>query len=236
MCYRFQLKAPDLKKAAAKLRAKLAAEGETRHNIAPNTWIHALRKGAEGREAVQLKWGLVPGWVKAAEGGTLLANARAETAAEKPSFREAFAKRHCIIPASGFFEWEETPGGKQPWMFFRRDGEPLLFAGLWDHWAQGGQGPLESAAILTTSPNGVLARLHDRMPVILDPEAAEAWLEGGAEGAERLLLPCPDAALDCFRVDPWMNSVHHSGERCVLPWNGVMEKKAPGGEQLGLGL
>jgi putative SOS response-associated peptidase YedK len=236
MCYRFHLKAPDLKKAAEHLRARLAGQGETRHNIAPTAWIAALRKGLNGREAVQMKWGLVPAWSKAAEGGTLLANARSETAALKPSFRDALAKRHCIIPASGFFEWEETPGGKQPWLFFRRDGEPLLFAGLWEHWVQDGQGPLESCAILTTGPNGVLARLHDRMPVILEPAAAETWLDGGAEDAGRLLLPCPDAVLDCYRVDPWMNSVHHSGERCVLPWNGVMEKKAEDGEQLGLGL
>jgi putative SOS response-associated peptidase YedK len=234
MCYRFYLKASDLKTAAKKLQAARGPEFKTRFNIAPGSKIPAIRKGAEANEALELRWGLVPAWSKTLEPqAAKLANARGETLAEKPSFRESFKQRRCVVAASGFFEWEEKGGRKMPWLFSRRDGEPLLFAGLWESWRSGEGELLESCAIVTTSPNALLARIHDRMPVILEEEGARSWLESGPERSaalQELLRPLPADTLQGLAVDPWVNSVRHDDERCIAPYT----ETAPPGEQLGL--
>lgn len=226
MCYRFFLKAAALKAAAAKLGAALEKEFGTRHNIAPGTQVPGLRKKprGNGRECVALHWGLVPSWSRAPspKEASSRANARAESLLEKPSFREAARNGRCVIPASGFFEWEKIPGGgRQPWIFSRADGEPLLLAGLWEAWSSPSGERLESCAIVTTTPNERLARIHDRMPVVLEERDCELWLDGGPERTEaclRLLAPCPSSALAERPADPWVNKVAHDDERCTAPY------------------
>lgn len=147
-----------------------------RYNIAPSQSVAAIRvlSGEEGRELVSLRWGLIPHWAKEAKSEYSTINARAETVAEKPTFRAAFRRRRCLIPADGFFEWSPTPDGtgKQPWYVTRKDGGLFAFAGLLERWepADGMEGQaVDSCTIIVTEANDLLRRIHDRMPVILDP-------------------------------------------------------------------
>lgn len=241
MCYRFFLKAADLKKAASKLGAALEKEFGTRRNIAPSTRIPGLRRkpSGPGREWVSLQWGLVPHWgdETALRSAASKANARAESLLEKPSFADLVRKRRCIIPASGFFEWETLPSGtKQPWLFSRADGAPLFFAGLWDSWLGADGQTLESCTLVTTQPNERLARIHDRMPVLLEEENCPLWLDSGPEGIAaclRLLVPCPSDRLAERPVDPWLNNPAHDDERCIAAYT---PPPRTGEEQLGLSL
>lgn len=149
-----------------------------RYNIAPSQDVPMVRQRNDGtREAVTARWGLVPHWVRDLDRfKTHLINARAESAAEKPSYRDSLRHRRCLLPASGFYEWTGAAGTKRPYYVRRRDGRPMALAGLWSVWGRGEE-PLLSCAILTTRPNEVVAPLHDRMPVILEPEAFARWLD-----------------------------------------------------------
>ena len=147
-----------------------------------------IRKGSGGLEEANLRWGLIPSWAKDPKIGVQCINARAETISEKPSFREAFQKRRCLVPADGFWEWETIGKNKIPWKFTRPDGEEFCMAGLWESWMDEGK-PLETFTIITTSPNGLVSPVHNRMPVILSPNEAEIWLEGGGQD---LLRSAPD--------------------------------------------
>ena len=149
-----------------------------RYNIAPTQPVPMVRqRDGGGREALDARWGLIPHWVKDLESFKAnLFNARAETAGQKPSFRDALRRRRCLLPASGFYEWSGSAGGKRPYYIHRRDGRPLALAGLWSVWG-GGEAPLVSCTILTTRPNAVVAPLHDRMPVVLPAEAFDRWLD-----------------------------------------------------------
>jgi putative SOS response-associated peptidase YedK len=164
MCGRFTQRQP-----AARLRKEFrvgeAPGVEARYNIAPTQDILGVRQTPDGREMTLLKWGLVPSWAKDTSVGGKLINARSETVAEKPSFREAFKQRRCIIPADGFYEWQRTEGRKQPFFFHMRDDRPFGFAGLWERWEGEGGQVINSCAILTTEANEVLRPVHDRMPV-----------------------------------------------------------------------
>jgi putative SOS response-associated peptidase YedK len=171
---------------------------QPRYNIAPTMPVPIVRAGG----AAMVKWGLVPRWARDPSMGARMNNARAETVAEKPSFRDAYRSRRCLIPASGFYEWQEVPGSraKQPWYIHPREGELLAFAGLWERW-NGPGGPLETCAIVTTGPNEVMAPIHDRMPVIVAPPDYGRWL-GGADG---LLGPCPAAMIAAYPVSRAVN-------------------------------
>ncbi|MFA5262899.1 MAG: SOS response-associated peptidase [Opitutaceae bacterium] len=235
MCYRYFLKAGDLKAAAKKLGAALKKEFGTRYNIAPGVSVPGIRIAGEKGvpEVAELKWGLIPTWTKdPAVLGAKLANARAESLADKASFRDAFITRRCIIPASGFFEWQSDPqGNKLPWLFGRADGEPLLLAGLWESWRAPEGTITESCAIITTEPNDLIRAFHDRMPVLLAEENARTWMGACADARARLLsllAPCPASLMTAQRVDSWVNSVKHDDERCIAP--------ARDKEQLGLDL
>ena len=144
-----------------------------------------------------MRWGLVPPWAKDMAIGVRCLNARAETLFEKPAFKEAFQKRRCLVPTDGFWEWEKIGSRKVPWKFTRPGGEEFLMAGLWDRWMGGGE-PLESFTIITTTPNGVVGEVHNRMPVILSPEDGAAWLEQGSAG---LCRPVADEFL-CKAGEP----------------------------------
>ncbi len=175
-----------------------------RFNIAPSQQVSIVRQRPDGtREALTARWGLVPHWVKDLESFKAnLFNARAEGAAEKPSFRDAMRRGRCLVPASGFYEWSSVGGVKRPHHILRRDGRPMAFAGLCSLWTRG-EAPLLSCTILTTRPNEVVRSLHDRMPVILDPGEFDRWLDPTNDDPARLrdlLDPFDDDALEAYPV------------------------------------
>jgi putative SOS response-associated peptidase YedK len=188
-----------------------------RYNIAPTQVVPIVRVRADGvRERLDARWGLVPAWVKEPTAfKALLFNARSETAGEKPAFRDAARRARCALPASGFFEWRSDPAGgpKQPFFIHRRDGAPMAFAGLY---AEGAHG--SSATVLTTRPNAVVAQLHDRMPVILEPASLDRWLDPATRdlaAVADLLRPCADDLLEAYPVARAVGSARVDEARLV---------------------
>ena len=161
-----------------------------RFNIAPTQEAPVVRVNAEGaRELALLRWGLVPSWAKDLGVGNKMINARGESVAEKPAFREALRKRRCLVPATGFFEWEGPPGRKQPFAITVPAVPVFAFAGLWESWRPAGGEPVQTFTIVTTDANEAVAAIHDRMPVILAPDEADQWLGGDVDQARALLRP-----------------------------------------------
>lgn len=234
MCGRFVQK--DLKSLAeafdAILRHDLPPDALTpHHNIAPTQEVGVIGLTPAGtRSLTRMRWGLVPAWAKDETGGGRLFNARSESAAEKPSFREAYQRRRAIIPADGFYEWPPGAAVRQPWFISRADGRPLAFAALWEIWRGRPEGPLFTCTILTTQANGDIADLHDRMPVLLmDEGACAAWLAPNTApgGRQALLQPSPAGSLQCWPVGPLVNAVRHDGPE-------LMERAAPAAQPAGL--
>lgn len=180
-----------------------------RYNIAPTQEAPVVRQAGErDRELVMLRWGLVPFWANDLKIGYKTINARAETVAEKPSFRHAFKRRRCLVPASGYYEWKATGDGKQPYHFVSVDGGPFAFAGLWERWEKG-ETPVETFTIIVTEGNELTRAIHDRMPVILDPSAWEAWLDAESTSpsdAKALLKPFPAERMRFYPVSRRVNS------------------------------
>lgn len=189
------------------------------YNVCPTTRVHVLRAGATRRRLSALRWGFLPSWYKSPTDGPLLINARAETLAEKPAFRAAARARRCLIPADGFYEWSRAGETRQPWYIRRRDGAPLVMAGLWQDWVHAGEA-LETCAIVTCAANETIARLHHRMPVIVEPEDWPLWLGEAGHGAARLMRPAPETVLETWPVHPRVNSNRASGPELILPWEG----------------
>ena len=193
------------------------------YNVAPRAEMPAVRRREERKVLSSLRWGLVPSWAKDPKMGDRLINARAEDVADKPAFRTAFARRRCLVPADGFYEWQPRPGQKkkQPMFVHRRDGEPMAFAGLWEVWRDRNAGEdadwLRTFAIVTTRPNELLAPIHDRMPVILPESAWDTWLDPDAEwtALESLLVPAPDDAIDVYPVGLLVNTADNDGPELV---------------------
>lgn len=217
MCGRFTQRQP-----AARLKKEFSVEEvpevEARYNIAPTQTILGVRQTSDGREMSFLKWGLIPSWAKDSSMGAKLINARSETVTEKPSFREAFKRRRCIIPADGFYEWQITGGRKRPFFFRMRNDRPFGFAGLWDKWKNEDGKIIESCTIITTEANEVLGTVHDRMPVILAPEDYELWLDDDfRKGSLRqeLLRPYPAAEMESYAVSASINSPHSQGAKLI---------------------
>ena len=170
-----------------------------RYNVAPTQMIPVVRLDKDGqRELAMLRWGLIPSW---ASDPKIMINARAETIATAPSFRSAFKKRHRLIPASGFYEWKKLDdGSKQPYLIGMRDGSPFSFAGLWERWEQG-DAPIETCTIITGEPNSLAAELHNRMPVILDPDDYDAWLLAADTAIPQAMLrPFPSQLMQVYPV------------------------------------
>lgn len=198
-----------------------------RYNIAPTQDGVAIRAGEDGARTVSpLRWGLVPSWADDIGIGNKLINARAETVAEKPSFREAFAGRRCLIAADGFYEWRLEDGRKQPFRIGFRGGKLFAFAGLWESWtaAQDGGGvakgeQVESFTIITTSANPKIHPIHPRMPVILPEQAHDTWLAPDAAPAalQRLLRPHPPEDMAFYRVGTHVNNVRNDDAACIAP-------------------
>lgn len=193
-----------------------------RYNIAPSQPVAAVRAtpAGGGRELALLRWGLIPSWSKDPAIGNRLINARSETAREKPSFRNAFRRRRCLIPSSGFYEWQRRERGKQPYFVRMRDGRLFAFAGLWDRWESPDGGAVETCTILTTSANAVLAPIHDRMPVILPKAMWEIWLDPTNQNIEmlqKLLVPAPDHLLTMYEVATLVNNVRNKSSDLIAP-------------------
>lgn len=194
------------------------------YNITPGQDIIAIVSSDEEiggnryNQAVQLYWGLIPNWSKDRKISQHLINARAETVSEKPSFRSAFQKRRCLIPATGFYEWQQTELGKQAYHVTRPDHEVFAFAGLWEHWEQGGE-TVYSCTIITTSANQLMLPIHSRMPVILDPKNYANWLDGQTKKDDLQALLARDAyfEMDTFPVSNWVNNPRHNDIRCIHP-------------------
>lgn len=194
-------------------------------NLGPGRPIAVVRDAPEGPEVALLRWGLVPFWASDPDIGNRLANARAESAHDKPAFRAAFRQRRCLIPADGFYEWQAPVHGtrKQPWFVQRADGAPFALAGLWERWQpkQKGTGDetIESCAVLTTEPNALMAPIHSRMPVIIAPSGYATWLSPTTDGnaARVLMQPWDPTAFVAHRVGLRVNSIANDDASCIAP-------------------
>jgi putative SOS response-associated peptidase YedK len=187
------------------------------YNAAPTQSLPIVRaRDGGGRELVSARWGLVPFWAKDLTIGARAFNARAETLAEKPMFRDAYRRRRCLVPADGFYEWRKTGGAKQPFLIRVKGGRTFAFAGLWERWGKDAE-TVTSFTIVTTEANAFMAELHDRMPVILDPRDWASWLEPQADEGAALLRPCPDGWLERWPVSPRVGNVRNNDPRLIEP-------------------
>lgn len=193
---------------------------EARYNIAPTQFVPVIRLDPDGqRELAMLHWGLVPSWAKDKAIGNRMINARAETLAEKPSFKKAFAHRRCLVLASGFYEWRQQDGAKRPYFISRKDSDPIAMAGLWETWRHDAE-PLESCTIITTEANEFMQALHHRMPAMLAPEQCGRWLDSEtvsmAEAAD-LLMPLEEDELQAWPVSTRVNNPRNEGAQLLDP-------------------
>ncbi len=190
-----------------------------RYNIAPTQPVPVICQNPKEpvRELSLMRWGLIPSWVKTASGAASMINARSETASTKPAFRDALKSRRCLIPADGFYEWQRRVKSKQPFCFEVNDGELFAFAGLWDRWKDPSDGWIKTCSILTTIPNAVTSAVHDRMPVILDLDSYDLWLDPGVtdeSAASELLKPYDARLMRCYPVSTRVNHVANDDEAC----------------------
>jgi putative SOS response-associated peptidase YedK len=217
MCGRYTLASPD-EIVAETFGLDEVPTLRPRYNIAPTQKVAVVRREGSRRRLAELRWGLIPSWAKDPAIGNKLINARAETLAEKPAFRSAFRARRCLVVADGFYEWAKAAGRKQPWYFHLRDARPFGLAGLWERWPGEGGEPLETCTIITTAANELLAPVHDRMPVILEPGAFDAWLDpGSGKGLVELLRPLPAEAMAAYPVSLLVNSPGNDTPACIAP-------------------
>jgi putative SOS response-associated peptidase YedK len=219
MCGRFTLTTPEQLIAEA-FGLEEVPQLSARYNIAPSQPVAAIVQPASGRRLAVFRWGLIaPG--ESERDDLMLINVRSETAATKPLFREAFRSRRCLIPADGFYEWRKAGKRREPFHIRLRDRRPFAFAGVWSEEASdAGQAPVKACAILTTEPNELMAGIHDRMPVILDPASYSRWLDTGERAtreARELLCPYPAEAMEAARVSSYVNAAGAEGPRCLEP-------------------
>jgi putative SOS response-associated peptidase YedK len=231
MCGRYTLTSPGA--ALAELvddprAAELAAVAmRPRFNIAPTQNAPVVRRPARAREVAELRWGLVPAFARDLAVGSRQINARAETVADKPAFRDSLATRRCLVPADGFYEWRRDPADarrKVPFFIHRPGRRPFAFAGLWARWASRGRGadatPVETFTILTTEPTEFMSTLHDRMPLILEPAEQELWLEADADTARAWLASLPPRTgteLVAYAVSPRVNRPAEDDPELLVP-------------------
>lgn len=225
MCSRYSLTSPP--EAVRQLFGyENDAQFPPRYNIAPTQPVAIVRTGLTGvREMALVRWGLIPPWAKDPRQLSTLINARAETAAGKPSFRGAMRHKRCLVPADGFYEWTGKAGAKQPHLIALRPGSaygdgPMGFAGIWEHWLGADGSEIETMAILTVAANREMGPVHDRMPLILDPKDFDAWLDcssGSSRDIEALLAPPPDRLLTIRPVSRLLNNPRNEGPEVQAP-------------------
>lgn len=219
MCGRFYLDVPK-EKLKGHFHYENAPNLQPRFNIAPSQDIAAVRDTDSGRELVLLHWGLIPHWAKEEKTGYRMINARAETVEQKPAFRSAFRRQRCLIPASGFYEWQAGPAGKQPYAIGREDGGVFAMAGLWEHWENPEGRVIESCTIIVTSANAALKTIHDRMPVILQEADYDTWLDRDIQDPAEikpLLRQYPASLMKAYAVSRRVNSPQNDDAQCIAP-------------------
>jgi putative SOS response-associated peptidase YedK len=214
MCGRFAFYSPG-EATAALFGVSGALPVEARYNIAPTQYIAAIRNDGEGdRELAMLRWGLVPFWAKDPSIGNRMINARAETVAEKPSYRAAYRHRRCLVLADGFYEWHTEGGIKRPHYISAADGQPFAFAALWENWqSKVSDESIQSTTIITTEANEFMSALHHRMPVVLRSETADRWLAGDEDLIEFAASHGPE--LQSWVVDRRVNNARNEGEDLI---------------------
>jgi putative SOS response-associated peptidase YedK len=191
---------------------------EPRFNVAPTQQVAVVRNQGEVNRLDLLKWGLVPSWSKDLSFGSHLINARSETVAEKPTFRHAIKYRRCIVPTSGFYEWDHSGGKKQPYFIQLADQSPMCLAGVWESWKAPDGSEIDTFAILTTSANKLVEPIHDRMPVILYPDTFNLWLNHNIhdpEQLQQLYQPFPAEELHAFKVPDLVNNPRFDSPACI---------------------
>jgi putative SOS response-associated peptidase YedK len=220
MCGRYVLKAtlPDI---ARLLGMDLDGSLEPSYNIAPTRSVPVCRsEQPDEKQLARMHWGLIPHWAKKRDATYRLINARAETIAEKPAFRDPFRHRRCLIPADGYFEWKSVQGRKQPYYFSMKDGHPFCFAGLWDRWQPAEGAPVESCTIITAGADATVSEIHHRMPVILDQGNYARWLDPRITEASQLLpllQPFAPRAMRVYPVSTLVNNARVDEPRCITP-------------------
>ena len=219
MCGRFSLKA-DLEDIQSRFEL---FQGDLAHspsyNIAPTQPVLAVTNG-DGRTASHLRWGLIPSWSKSAAAGNRLINARAETVAERPSFRTGLARRRCLILADGCYEWQRIGNAKRPIRIVLASGQPFAFAGLWESWRGPDGGVIRSCTVITTEANDLVRPIHDRMPVILPREMEPFWLDHDVQDPPALaqvLVPYPSGLMDSYEVSSLVNRPGNDGPEVIEP-------------------
>jgi len=221
MCGRFALLIPG-EELAATFDLPQTPALAPRYNIAPTQPVAAVRvnPGTGRRELAHFHWGLIPFWADDPGIGSRMINARSETVAEKPSFRAAYRYRRCLVPASGFYEWQKQNGHKQPYYVHHAEGDALAFAGLWEHWQGADGSEIESCTILTTQPNDLVRPIHNRMPVILEPANYSVWLQSDGSNQDELqhlLRPAAEEMLDAYPISTYVNRPQNEGPECIAP-------------------
>ncbi len=219
MCGRFTLRTPTpvlIKEFYLSAGPRLTP----RYNVAPTQDVAVIRNDPRKRRQLSLvRWGLVPSWAKEISIGSRMINARSETVAEKPSFRAAFQRRRCLIPADGYYEWSHEGSKKQPNRIRMKDERPFAMAGLWERWKNPADGvAIETCTILTINSNELTSKLHDRMPVILNQHDFDMWLDvefEQREFLESLLVPYPSDEMKFDRVNPFVNNARNEGPQCI---------------------
>lgn len=215
MCGRFAFYSPA--EAAAELfEFEARVTTEPRYNIAPSQLVPVVRNGPKGgREFSMLRWGLVPFWARDPSIGNRMINARAESLAEKPAYRSAYETRRCLVLADGFYEWRKEAAGKTPYFISLATGQPFALAGLWEAWTDRSTGEsLQTTVIVTTAANEFLEDLHDRMPVVLQPDAARAWLAGDTDVLEAVISD--PLQLQAWPVDRKVNDARNEGPELIV--------------------
>src|SRR3989442_1228529 len=221
MCGRYTLKTP-VELLSEKFQFPEVIPIKPRYNIAPAQSVAVVRRLPDDldRKLAMLRWGLIPAWVKDPAKARQPINAKSETVAELPTFRATFHKRRCLIPADGFYEWKQEGGRKQPVYIRMKDGEPFAFAGLWERWVGEEDEFIESCTILTTEPNDMLEPIHNRMPVIMDPNDYDLWLDPDVQKASRLkplLQSFPPKKMTYYPVNLRVNNPRHDDKLCMEP-------------------
>ena len=214
MCGRFAFYSPT-EAAAALFGVAGSLDVEPRYNIAPTQYVAAIRNDQQGeRELVMLRWGLVPFWAKDPSIGNRMINARAETVAEKPSYRNAYKHRRCIVLADGFYEWRKQGNTKTPYFISLESGQPFALAGLWEDWTDRDSGEsLQTTTLITTGANDFMSQLHHRMPVILEAATATDWLAGSNDLLDDVDAMTPP--LQAWPVDRRVNNARNESEELI---------------------
>jgi putative SOS response-associated peptidase YedK len=220
MCGRF-VRQSDIEAYAELLQAEIRSVLEPSYNIAPTQDILVARIDREGtRELVGLRWGLVPGWSQGPDNRYSMINARADSIASKPAYRNAFKQRRCLIAADGFYEWQKQEHGKQPFYIHLNGHKPFAMAGVWEHWRGAEDEVIESCAIITTDANDRVGKIHDRMPVILAAKDYKQWLDPNMRDVETLgamLKPFPAGRMATYPVSTRVNSPGNNSPDCLTP-------------------